>query len=44
LHGMVSLELTHAVRGDLPGWLIDSSEAAERVYRRGMEVVLSGLR
>ena len=44
LHGMVSLELTHTARDDLPGWLIDGSEAAERVYRRGMEVVLAGLR
>lgn len=43
LHGMISLELTHAARDDLPGWFIEDGEAAERVYRRGMEVVLAGL-
>lgn len=43
LHGMVSLELTHAARDELPGWFIDGEEAAERVYRRGMEALLDGL-
>ena len=42
LHGMVSLELTHAERDDLPGWFIDGQEAAERVYEHGMDIVLDG--
>ena len=43
LHGMVSLELTHAARDDLPGWFIDGDDAAERVYGRGMEIALAGM-
>ena len=43
LHGMVSLELTHAARDDLPGWFIDGDEAAERVFRHGMEIALAGM-
>jgi AcrR family transcriptional regulator len=42
-HGMVSLELTHAVRSPLPGWFLDSDEAGERVLLDGLRATLAGL-
>jgi AcrR family transcriptional regulator len=43
-HGLVSLELTHAVRSPLPGWFIDTPEAGEKVLLDGITTVLSGLK
>jgi AcrR family transcriptional regulator len=43
-HGMVSLELTHAVRRPLPGWFLDTAEAGERILLDGLQATLSGLR
>jgi AcrR family transcriptional regulator len=42
-HGMVSLELTHAVRRPLPGWFVSTPEDGERVFRAGIRAILSGL-
>jgi AcrR family transcriptional regulator len=44
VHGMVSLELTHAVRSPLPGWFLDSAEAGERILLDGVRATLEGLR
>jgi AcrR family transcriptional regulator len=41
-HGMVSLELTHAARGPLPGRLLDTPEAGERVLLDGVRATLLG--
>jgi AcrR family transcriptional regulator len=43
-HGMVSLELTHAVRSPLPGWFLDTAEAGERILLDGLQATLMGLR
>jgi AcrR family transcriptional regulator len=42
-HGMVSLELTHAVRSPLPGWFLDTAEAGERILLDGLQATLIGL-
>jgi len=42
-HGMVGLELTHALRQPLPGWILDSPEAGESLFRAGIEAILTGL-
>jgi AcrR family transcriptional regulator len=42
-HGMVSLELTHAVRSPLPGWFLDTAEAGERILLDGLKATLIGL-
>jgi AcrR family transcriptional regulator len=42
-HGMVSLELTHAVRSPLPGWFLDTAEAGERILLNGLQATLIGL-
>jgi AcrR family transcriptional regulator len=44
IHGITSIELTHAVRSPLPGWFIDTPEAGERVLIDGVHAVLAGLR
>ncbi len=44
MHGLTSIELTHAQRSALPGWLVDSPEAGERVLVDGVRAVLTGLR
>jgi AcrR family transcriptional regulator len=44
VHGITSIELTHALRSPLPGWFVDSPEAGERVLVDGVRAVLSGLR
>ncbi len=44
LHGMVSIELTHAVRSPLPGWFLDTPEAGERILLEGVQAMLHGLR
>ena len=44
IHGITSIELTHAVRSPLPGWFIDTPEAGERVLIDGVRAVLTGLR
>ncbi len=43
VHGLTSLELTHAVRSPLPGWFVDSPEAGEAVLDDGVRAVLAGL-
>ena len=42
-HGAVSLELTHAARRPLSGWLTDSTDAGEDVFRQAIETTLRGL-
>jgi AcrR family transcriptional regulator len=44
IHGIVSIELTHAVRSPLPGWFLDSAEEGRRVLSDGVHLLLSGLR
>ncbi len=43
IHGMVSIELTHAVRSPLPGWFLDSPEVGEKVLVEGVASLLAGL-
>jgi hypothetical protein len=43
IHGIVSIELTHAVRSPLPGWFIDSPEVGAQVLREGVQALLTGL-
>lgn len=44
LHGMVSIELTHAARSPMPGWVIAATtEDGERVLVEGIGAVLRGL-
>lgn len=43
LHGIVSIELTHAVRSPLPGWFLDTPEAGERILLDGLQATLAGL-
>lgn len=44
IHGITSIELTHALRSPLPGWFIDTPEAGERVLIDGVRAVLAGMR
>ena len=44
VHGITSIELTHAVRSPLPGWFIDSPEAGEQMLLAAVRAVLAGLR
>lgn len=43
VHGITSIELTHAVRSPLPGWFVDSPEAGEQVLLEAVQAVLTGL-
>jgi hypothetical protein len=43
IHGVTSIELTHAVRSALPGWFIDSPEAGEQILLEAVRAVLTGL-
>ncbi|NRQ37171.1 TetR/AcrR family transcriptional regulator [Nonomuraea sp. NN258] len=43
MHGIVSIELTHALRSPLPGWFLDSRAAGERVLADGVNALLTGL-
>ncbi|MGH8823121.1 MAG: TetR/AcrR family transcriptional regulator [Jiangellaceae bacterium] len=43
MHGMTSIELTHAARSPLPGWFLDSRDAGERVFVAGVRALLAGL-
>lgn len=43
IHGIVSIELTHALRSPLPGWFVDSPEAGARLLRDGVRAVRAGL-
>jgi len=43
-HGLVSLELTHAVRRPLPEWFVSGPEEGERVFLDGIRAILAGLR
>lgn len=42
-HGAVSLELTHAARRPLSGWLFESRDSGEDVFRQALETTLRGL-
>jgi AcrR family transcriptional regulator len=44
MHGLTSIELTHAQRSPLPGWFINSPEAGEAILTQGIRAVLAGLR
>jgi AcrR family transcriptional regulator len=44
VHGITSIELTHAMRSRLPGWFVDSPEAGEQILLEGVRVLLTGLR
>ncbi|GIG71127.1 TetR/AcrR family transcriptional regulator [Phytomonospora endophytica] len=44
VHGIVSIELTHALRSPLPGWFLDSRAEGRRVLEEGLAAVLAGLR
>jgi AcrR family transcriptional regulator len=44
VHGVTSIELTHAVRSPLPGWFIDSPEAGEQMLLEAVRAVMTGLR
>ncbi|MCG5215568.1 TetR/AcrR family transcriptional regulator [Streptosporangium sp. KLBMP 9127] len=44
IHGIVSIELTHALRSPLPGWFLDSPEVGESVLSEGVGALLDGLR
>ena len=43
MHGITSIELTHAARSALPEWFLDSDEAGVQVLREGVRAVLAGL-
>ena len=43
VHGVTSIELTHAVRSPLPGWFIDSPEAGEQMLLEAVRAILTGL-
>lgn len=43
IHGLVSIELTHAVRTSLDGWFIDSPEAGDAILVAGVRATLRGL-
>lgn len=42
-HGVVSLELVHGTRSELPGWFLDTDVAAVDVLRDSLEVSLRAL-
>ena len=44
VHGITSIELTHAMRSPLPGWFIDSPETGEQMLLEAVRAVLTGLR
>jgi AcrR family transcriptional regulator len=44
VHGITSIELTHAVRSPLPGWFVDSPAAGEQILLEAVRAVLTGLR
>ena len=43
IHGMVSIELTHAVRSPLPGWFLDRPEVGDQLLVEGVTSLLDGL-
>ncbi|GAA4709716.1 TetR/AcrR family transcriptional regulator [Phytohabitans rumicis] len=43
MHGIVSIELTHALRSPLPGWFLSTPEVGEQVLVEGVRAVLKGL-
>jgi AcrR family transcriptional regulator len=44
LHGIVSIELTHAARSPLPGWFLDTPEKGERILLDGLRAMVRGVR
>lgn len=43
LHGMVSIELNHAVRAPLPGWFLADRDAHRDILLEGMRALISAL-
>jgi AcrR family transcriptional regulator len=43
IHGMVSIELTHALRSPLPGWFLDRPQVGEQILVQGVASLLAGL-
>lgn len=43
MHGLTSIELTHAQREPLGEWVVDSPEGGERVLVEGVRALLAGL-
>jgi AcrR family transcriptional regulator len=43
IHGIVSIELTHAARTPLPGWFLDSPQVGYDVLVDGVRAMLTGL-
>jgi AcrR family transcriptional regulator len=44
VHGITSIELTHAMRSPLPGWFAGSPETGEQILVEGVRALLTGLR
>jgi len=44
VHGITSIELTHAVRSPLPDWFVDGPEAGEQILLGAVRTMLTGLR
>jgi hypothetical protein len=44
IHGMTSIELTHAQRSAWPGLAVDSGESGEQVLVDGIRALLAGLK
>jgi AcrR family transcriptional regulator len=42
-HGAISLELTHAAPRPLSGWLFDTRDAGEDIFRQAIDTALRGL-
>ena len=42
IHGMVSIELTQAVRSPLPGWFLDRPQVGDQVLVEGVDTLLAG--
>lgn len=43
IHGIVSIELTHALRAPMPGWFLNSPEQGRQILADGLTALLSGL-
>jgi hypothetical protein len=44
VHGITSIEHTHAMRSPLPGWFLDSRAEGEQILLDGVRALLAGLR
>lgn len=43
MHGMISIELQHALRTPLPQWFTTDADVAEAVFVRGLTAMMAGL-